>query len=385
MAGLAIALAMYVVLRRRSRAVTDVMATRIDADAGLGGELRSAHWFAGQPAATAWPLFHLQRAAARIEGVAWASVYPPTRANRAWGATAVFAVAALALTIHVPPPRPRASVAATLAGAAARAGVLLPPDVAKRLQDLLAAAEAGTLSAEDAKKLADLNNLLKKFDPNADPQLAELAKRIQEAAANAAKGQKQTIGDLAKAGDVSATPEDLKKAMEDLASKLASGQTGEKPDGAVNTAPNSNEGQFGKASAQAQVSQANAVQAAVQLVREAATDPGQSQPMMGGGAMGGDPSAGRGGNSTSKNGAADLALKAEALRRELVEANTDTPGSNVSKEDLRRKTEQGKSGLAFTRAAAASTVDRSRAVPPPPVPDARRALVQSFFIRIKHP
>jgi hypothetical protein len=265
---------------------------------------------------------------------------------------------------------------------AANAGVALPPDLAKQLQDLLAGAEAGTLSAADAKRLADLNALLKTIDPKSDPQLAELLKRIQ-AAANAATDQKQALGDLAKAGTASKTPDDLKAAMEDLASKLASGQTAEKPDGSFNEAPKLNEGQFGKASAQAQASQANAIQAAVQLVREAASDPGQGQPMMGGGAMGGDSSAGRGGNAGAKTGAATAAIKAEALRRELVEANADIAGANVTKEDLRRKTEQGKSALAFTHAAAATTVDKSRAVPPPPVPDARRALVQSYFIR--HP
>jgi hypothetical protein len=383
LAALAVGLGVYVLVQRRVRAVSDVIAAGVDADAGLGGELRSAHWFASQEAPTAWPLFHLERAAARVGAVAWSQVYPPVRAHRAWATTALLVVAALALTVHVLPAKPApASMAAVLAGAAADAGVILPPDFAKKLQDLLAGAEAGTLSAADARRLADLNAILKKIDPNSDPQLADLLKRLQAAAAKAATDQKPaSASDLAKMGDASKTPDDLKAAMEDLASKLANGQTAEKPDGSFNEAPKLNEGQFGKASSQAQASQANAVQAAVQLVREAASDPGQGQPMLGGGAMGGDSSAGRGGNAGAKTGAALAALKAEALRKELVEANADMAGANVTKEDLRRKTEQGKSVLAFTHVAAATTVDKSRAAAPPPVPDARRALVQSYFIR----
>jgi hypothetical protein len=68
------------------------------------------------------------------------------------------------------------------------------------------------------------------------------------------------------------------------------------------------------------------------------------------------------------------------LRKELVEAAADTQGDNVNKEDIRRKTEQGKSSIAYTRVAPA-TYERSRADAPPPVPEARRPLVQRYFIR----
>ena len=36
----------YVIHRRRDRDVSDRVAMSVDTDAGLGGELRSAHWFA---------------------------------------------------------------------------------------------------------------------------------------------------------------------------------------------------------------------------------------------------------------------------------------------------------------------------------------------------
>ena len=47
---------------------------------------------------------------------------------------------------------------------------------------------------------------------------------------------------------------------------------------------------------------------------------------------------------------------------------------------LRRKTEQGRSTVGFTQGAAGQ-FDKSRAAAPPPVPEARRSGVQSYFVR----
>jgi hypothetical protein len=116
------------------------------------------------------------------------------------------------------------------------------------------------------------------------------------------------------------------------------------------------------------------------MVREAATDPGAAKMMMGGGMMGGDSRPGQGGNNGAQNGA-DALLFAQALRKELIEASADMQGQNVKKEeDIRRKTEQGKSTLGFSRVAPGA-FERSRADAPPAVPEARRALVQRYFIR----
>jgi hypothetical protein len=378
LAILAAGLAAFVLIARRARAATDATAARIDADAQLGGELRSAHWFAAQADHSPWPTFHLQRAAARVGSVSWRNVYPPVRANRAWAFTALLGIAAVTLTLKVPTAQPaRATNAAdTLAAAAAKAGIELPPDVAKRLQELLANADAGKLLPQDAKKLAELNDILKKLDPNASPDLAELMKKLQ-AAADAAKDAK-TGDDLAKAAG---TEEEFKAAMDDLASKLGEKPGEGKPDDAAKASPNASEDQFGKSQAQSKTGQQGKVQMSMQLVKEAQAEQNDAQPMMQGGAQGGDSAAGKGnGNQLSKKGAGDL-LKAETLKRELVEASADTKGQNITKEDLRRKTEQGKSTLSFTHAAAQTTVDRSKAAPPPPVPDSRKALVQSYFIR----
>jgi hypothetical protein len=102
--------------------------------------------------------------------------------------------------------------------------------------------------------------------------------------------------------------------------------------------------------------------------------------MGGGGPMGGDSRPGAGGNQGAQQGAAE-ALLLQALKKDTLEAAADALGENVDKEDLRKKTEQGKSSLGFTRVTAPRTFDPSRAAAPPPVPEARRQLLLNYFIR----
>ena len=70
------ALSAYVLAAIRRHAVSDAVAAGVDEDAGLGGELRSAHWFAGRDRRDSWADFHLQRAAGRLETVRWSTLYP---------------------------------------------------------------------------------------------------------------------------------------------------------------------------------------------------------------------------------------------------------------------------------------------------------------------
>ena len=98
--------------------------------------------------------------------------------------------------------------------------------------------------------------------------------------------------------------------------------------------------------------------------------------------MGGDSKPGAGGNTGNKPDGADPLLVAQALRKETVEAAADMQGKNVDKEDIRRKTEQGKSSIGFSRVAAGA-FEAGRADAPPVVPEARRPLVQRYFVRKK--
>lgn len=185
---------------------------------------------------------------------------------------------------------------------------------------------------------------------------------------------------LEKDGSNAGLPEDVRWALEDLAARLANSSADQRKTNENNPSASAETGEKGVGSEQAQSEMGNA-QASMQMVKEAAADPGDAKMMMGGGAMGGDSRPGAGGNEGAQAGAADALLIAKALRQELVEAAQDIKGENVTKEDIRRKTEQGTSTMGFTRVAPPATVERSRADAPPPVPEARRELLQRYFIR----
>jgi hypothetical protein len=93
----------------------------------------------------------------------------------------------------------------------------------------------------------------------------------------------------------------------------------------------------------------------------------------------GPPGAGVGGSGTDEAAAAAAAALAAAFKQEVVEASQDNPGDNIDTE-VRRKSEQGSSKMGFTHGAAGQ-FDKSRAAAPPPVPEARRNGVQSYFVR----
>jgi hypothetical protein len=374
------ALAGYYLLTRRLRPATDAVAARVDADASLDGELRSAHWFAIHPDQDPWTAYHVDRAAERATRVDWAALYPRARAGRAWAATAACVLAAVALSVSMPA---RLAPGQVIVDGVAIDADQLPLELRKKLEALMAAMEEGKASAaETAATLEQLKDLMAKFDPELQKKLEAMLKNMP-LNAEAPKGKALDADELAEraknADSAAGLPEDVRWALEDLAARLANSSADQRQTNADN--PSASEtGEKGMGSQQAQT-EMGAAQASMQMVKEAAADPGDAKMMMGGGAMGGDSRPGAGGNTGAEAGAADALLIAKALRKELVEAAQDTTGENVDKEDIRRKTEQGKSAMGFTRAAPPATVERSRADAPPAVPEARRDLLQRYFIR----
>jgi hypothetical protein len=259
----------------------------------------------------------------------------------------------------------------------------MPEELRKRIEELLAAMMADKMTdKEAAMKLDNLKELMDQLDPSLQKKLAELMKK-QPLGADAQTKRRdldeEDRAERAERGENSAAglPEDVRWGLEDLAARLASANLDRKT-AENNPAASSETGEMGRGSEQAQ----QAGQNQMQLMREAAKDPGAAQMMMGGaGMMGGDSQAGAGGNSGQKTGQADVKSIAEALRRELVEANADARGENVPIEDIRRKTEQGKSTLGFSRVMPLTTFDKSRTVAPPAVPVARHPLLYNYFIR----
>ena len=386
---LAAALTAYFLVQRRSRATTDALAAKIDADAGLGGELRSAHWFESREANDEWADYHLDRARERLSAVSWTELYPRVRAGRTWVLTSALTAIAIALMMTLPRTQ-ETGLDPQLAAEIAAVADQLPPDLQKRLDELLSAVKAGEPGAAEASEatLAELKELLSKLDPELQRKLADLAKQLREQKdfKNADEGDQRADNDPdSNAG----MPEDMRWAAEDLAARLANAkldrQTAEK-----NPSASSETGEKGAGSPQAENANAQPNEKGAQMMREAASDPGATQLMMAAvGAMGGDSSSGPGNNQGNNCGpgtdpaqcAKEFASIAQALRKELIEASADMLGENVKTEDFRRKTEQGTSALGFTRIAPPATLERSRAASPPAVPDARRPLLFNYFIR----
>jgi hypothetical protein len=386
----AIALGAYVLLARRQRALSDAEVSSIDADAGLKGELRSAHWFASQTAeATAegddWIRLHLARAAERVRGIDWSGLYPPPSAGRAKLATGVMAVAAVALAMLVPGgARLDATVARKAANAAPKRPaviVALPPELRKALEAMLTTAESANGRALTA---AEVRDLLATLDALAHRDPAK-----QTAAANVPGERQANKADLKalaerarKASESTNLEPQVRDALADMAQKL--NEAGEDEN-----AMDSRDAQDAAADKDKQDGQAQASKSAggkqdsagAQSVQEASDGSAAGIVMMttddASDARSGG--LGLGGGSADKTGAGQFADLGAALRKETVEASVDNAGDNVPITE-RRNTEQSDAATAYSHAAAAAA-ERGSSTAPPPVPESRRAAVKSYFIR----
>ena len=386
------ALAAYVLAAVRRHAVSDAVAAGVDEDAGLRGELRSASWFAGREHRDSWANLHLQRAADRLNTVNWSTLYPSVRAPRARAATAVFALAALALTVVLPE---RVSVARTASQSPAEQTTatpadrpiiaeLLPPELLAQLKALLAAADIGdTTQADRLASSAELREFLNRLaaDPDLLKKLAEALAAQDPKKAPTAKELKAMAERARKAADMASMSQDMRDALEKMAdeAEMAEGkQAAETEDGDPAAADASQKGEA------AQSNSAGSMQdLSIQMSRQA-DDGGAAGIMMMSNAddqSAGPPGSGVGGSGSQEAAAAAAMALAEAFSHETVEASQDNPGDNVETE-ARRETEQGTSAIAFTRGAAGQ-FDKSRASAPPPVPEARRSGVQTYFVREK--
>ena len=203
-----LSLALFVVVARRDHALSDQIAVELDDTARLEGELRSAYYFAGHETRDAWVDYHLARAARRLEGVDWRGLYPAARAGRAKAATAILAVATLALALFVPgragvfasAPKATSATAEHGRGAAADALPLTVAEILAKLDQLLVSAEAGNGKAISA---SDVRGLLEQLDKLKAEQAEALNRK------DAAKQSKAPT-----AADLKAFAERAKKAAE---------------------------------------------------------------------------------------------------------------------------------------------------------------------------
>lgn len=391
--------AAYTIAQRRVRAVSDAVAARIDADAGLAGELRSASWFAAREERDEWVAFHLSRAADRLSDFNWSQLYPPVRALRAQVVTGAMLAGAIAIAWSLSDhsasgvsASPIRVAGQTMTGEMPGQLEMVPEDLRRQIEELLAAAAQGTLAGEkQTKRALELWNMFEQINADMDPEaLKALAKAMDPTKKGSADMASKALMDLAnkaqKAAEAKGLSGDMKKALEDLGMEMAQSADAEQRMAASDSqnaqkssTGSGKDGEPGAASAEAgSLDQAN-----IQFSKDTA-GAGASMMMMSS-QMGpkGDPAAGFGGagNSGEAPNNGTMPGLQQALRRETVEASEDVLGENVLSE-TRKKTEHGQATVTYTRGASGAS-DRSKASAPPTVPEGRRAAVQTYFTRKK--
>jgi hypothetical protein len=255
----------------------------------------------------------------------------------------------------------------------------LSAELQKQLNDLIAAVQRGDMPIEAARaKVAEMRDALAKLDQKTQQAMAKAAlDQAQKSGNGESAATDPDAAALAKKAEEAAKKEDLpadvKWSMQDLAAKLAKAaqQAGEPGEKSQQKADHSASDQDPSAKQDVQDS-------SMSVTRAAANSTDSTQMMTTAASpMGGEK--GQNGENGNKKGVGDP-LDLAALRKETIEADKDSLGTNVLSE-LRRKSEQSHSTLAFTRVAPLAAYDKSHATAPPPPPDALRPLLRQYFIR----
>jgi hypothetical protein len=310
--------------------------------------------------------------------------------------TAVMFGAAIAIAMTLPG---RAAVrSGPFGGQAAKAGamapsgklMLMPEDIRKRLEELLAAAQRGEMTAEQKARVADIYNLFTALNSDLDPdKLDELARAMdpEQGGLGASKQMMDLAGKIQTASESQKLSPEMQKQLRDLGMQISEAADAEqraeadKAAGGQMASSDSSGGIQGKAESTNETPKLDPSQ--IQLSTE--SQPGGSAGMMmlssQQGPKGAQSSGGYGGAGNSgppPNGGTMPGIE-QALKRETIEASTDTAGANVLSE-TRHQTERGQATVGFTRGAGVTPASSS-AEAPPAVPEDRRAAVQSYFTR----
>ena len=389
LAAAAAALAGYAFSAGRPHPVTDRVAVDLDARASLGGELRSAFWFASVPTGPSaqandpWIRFHLAHAAERLRAIDWSALYPAARASREKAATALMTVLVLITALFVPGRSPLSaltSAGGTEATAQGRATTipagLLPPALLREIEKLLATAESGK-----GKELteAQVRDLLSKLDELRSGQADTPRGAADKPRDEHSKADLKALAERARrdSEDQSLEPE-VRDALTDMANKLSE-------DSRATTAKDAREAAGSKDTQQGDSAQSASASdkqdGSMQSMKEAAAGGGVGIVMMASESSATSKEAGLGlggGDGDNKKGGS-LADLGAALRKETVEAKADTPGENVVT-GVKRRTEQGDATVAYTHVDPGAA-ERGRSTAPPAVPDSRKAAVRSYFTR----
>jgi len=375
----------YALYARRVRPLTDAEAVDLDARASLNGELRSAYWFAQHDVRDPWIEFHLARAAARLRAVDWTALYPAARVAREKTATALLVVFVLLVALFVPGGSPLSALtsepdAAARTHAAVIPAGLLPPELRRQIEKLLATAEGGNGRSLTASEVQDL---LKKLDQLKAGRTDDPARGADQRPSDKAKADAKALAQRARRdSEMESLEPEVRDALADMANKLSE-EAGTKPTSAKDAreAAGAKDTQQGDTAQSASSSSGDKQDGSVQSLKDAAGAGGIGIVMMAdqNGSNSKEAGLGLGGGSGDRNGGGSLADLGAALRRETVEAKTDNPGENIFT-GVKRKTEHGDAALAYTHVQPGAA-ERGRSTAPPAVPDSRKAAVRSYFTR----
>jgi hypothetical protein len=379
---------------RPARQMSDAIVADLDRTANLGGALRSGHWFAIHHADIdadnpnrPWIGFHLTQAASAAEHANWAAVYPQLHAGRAWLMSVVFGLASIAVLWWPASPLAKRTFSPTTATQASTGpSTSLPAALVPQLVEGMRAMKAGKVPSPSALTAIGQALEIAKTD-------RLVGKEIQALFAHA--GDADPLGELRDASDPEITADELGREYElaalDWAYKDAIARAAIDPQ----TMP-----QSGKARAAAQSStdgkagERNADelgggnQGAPELADVRGQAPDFSTLLFGRQQASGEGTAGAPPQTTAR-----AAALSAALRQEIIHARSGVDGPNLEGATLRRATNgtNGSSALVVS-ADPRVTYNKSHAIFPPVVPEARRSLVRSFFLRaadsgpsVKHP
>ena len=375
----ALALTAYAWLYRRRRAVPETLTAAIDREASLGGELRSAAWFASRGGGDEWARFHITRAAERVQSIDFSRIYPAVRAPRARVTTGVLVCATLILALTFPQRRLSGTPAPSRPAPATRpaAPILIdgvPIELPKELEDLLAAIEDGTLSARrqagDPAIEATLSKLQALKDAKALAALARAMAAERGDTTDDADAKMKDLADRAKRDAALSTEPEVRQTLDDLSKKLSSPER-EMDSASIEKAEDPQAGSSVElSSSPSQSTREMDATASLGMMTLSKQEAAGEDP---------SPGVGVGGTSSAPGEAGTMAKITDALRHEIVEAHENDVSGDVHS-DTRKKTERGSATATFTRSGAGS-FDGSRAAAAPPVPETRRAGVQTYFTR----
>jgi hypothetical protein len=378
-AGVLAAAAILAATRLRRRAPSDRVVAGIDAAAGFGGALRSAHWFAADRREHTRPLHdpnwvahHIETTAARATAVAWRVVYARRSAARAWLVTAAFGTAALILAGVDPPRRPSPAQAALEDSADTL--IVIPPHVSGDVVKGMNALKAGRQPSKEALVAVGQAIEIAKKDPRARRALDELF--ALGSADDAALFDDGWLGDHD--WDVNEMPWDdatpgVEWAYEAAASRAALEDTPARPDPARRSGRESG-GRMGTLDRGRRPAQPPD---GAPLRADTRGQPGSFASLLFGRQQATDDAAGA---PPPNAGAAWPALVA-ALRREVVHAQRDA--SDATRPAAARGPRSAGEPPGDPRAIAPTGLryDASAAAHPPAVPEARQALLHDVFVR----